>query len=169
MSNDSSLVVSLTSTPTTTFLSSTTPLDLNLVLGPHSDPRSWYSTWVQPWLGLLGLLNNLVTILIFGPVLSGWCPRGAGKGGRDGGGVSLVSRIYYVYISFAEVVNVLAGFILRNSVTLLPFAVCLLNDTLTSLSLFSHSHSLSLSNSISQSLDFVLRPDTRLLVILCIF
>lgn len=108
---------------------SVTKIDLGLVLGPHSDVRSMYLTWVQPWIGLLAVVDNLIVVLIFGPHFGGWCGgpscwTAAGKRrSRDRHGVSLVSRIYFVAISAAEVANVLAGYIIRNSLTYLPFAV----------------------------------------------
>ena len=118
--NNSVLVSSHTSSSTPP----STALDLGLVLGPHSDPRSWFETWIQPWLGIIGMADNLVCVIIFGPILSGWCACGSGRGVHvKGGGVSLVSRIYYVVISVAELFNVGAGYILRNTITYLPFAV----------------------------------------------
>ena len=103
--------------PVSTLTNSTTPsstaLDLGLVLGPHSGFRCWFKTWVQPWLGIIGMVDNLVVVIIFGPVLSGWCANARGKIGMDGraggGSASLVSRIYYVVISVAELFNVGVG------------------------------------------------------------
>ena len=71
----------------------------------------------------------MVVVIIFGPLLSGWCASGRGRtgmNGRAGGGsVWLVSRIFYVVISVAELFTVGVGYILRNTVTYLSFAVSL--------------------------------------------
>lgn len=99
--------------------------------GLASNPRTWFQTYVQPWLAFIGVLDNLLVVLIFGPFLTRWCTlasgrcckSAAGKGGREVGGVALVSRIYYVVISAGEVANIISGYILRNTITYLPYAV----------------------------------------------
>ena len=124
--NNSSLVSLLISTPTITVL------DLRAVFGPAlTDQYFWYKTWVQSWIAILGMLDNLAVIIIFGAVLGkwsvcGWC-RGFGKdrAGNGGSEISLVSRIYYVIISCFELLNVGSGFIFRITITYLPFAVCI--------------------------------------------
>ena len=117
--NNSSLVSTLSST------APSTPLDLRAVFGPGlTDQYSTYKKWIQPWINILAMVGNFVIVIIFGPVLSGWCAYGvSGKGGRAGGGVALVSRIYYVAISFFELFNVGAGYFVRITLTYLPFVV----------------------------------------------
>ena len=117
--NNSSLV----STPSSTAPS--TLLDLRAVFGPGlTDQFSTYKKWIQPWINILAMVDNFAVVIIFAVVLNGWCACGrSDKGKPKGGGVALVSRIYYVAISFFELFNVGAGYIYRVTLTYLPFVV----------------------------------------------
>lgn len=123
--NNSLVNISLTSTSK---LSTTTlARSGNAVNSFFSNSRNWYLGYVQPWLALIGILDNFLVVIIFGPILSGWGVRGCGRRGGRGGGVSLVSRIYYVTISMSEIFNIISGFVIRNAVIYLPLAVSLMS------------------------------------------
>ena len=109
---------------TSSFSSSTNPYSIG------SDALTIFVTFVQPWFTVLGVLENALIVLVLSLCLPSQRggrsrseatrrPRQASSSGA-GGGLATVSRIYYIIIALCELSICLVGFLLRNSLRLLP-------------------------------------------------
>lgn len=89
-----------------------------LVTVPYWQPASaltWFMTWIQPCIALLGVVDNAVVVLIIG-ILPG----------KKLAAVTRTSRIYYVVISTSELGVLVIGYLIRQNIPVLSFLVFLL-------------------------------------------
>ena len=85
-----------------------TPMLVSLHTVPYWQPESaltWYMTWVQPWIALLGVADNALVVLIIGLLP-----------GKQLASATRLSRIYYVVISAAEFLSLSVGYLCRQSI-----------------------------------------------------
>ena len=86
-----------------------------LVTVPYWQPASpltWYMTWIQPLISLLGVVDNAIVVLVIG-VLPG----------KRLASVTRTSRIYYVVISTANVFLFIVGGVIRQNIPVLSLLV----------------------------------------------
>lgn len=74
--------------------------------------------WVQPWIALLGVIDNGLVVLIMGLMA-----------GKQLAATIRTSRIYYVVISAAEIGVMVVGTVFRNSIPTFSLLVSLLAVT----------------------------------------
>lgn len=82
---------------------------------PYWQPENaltWFLTWVQPWITMFGIVDNAIVLLIFGVVP-----------GKRLVSATRSSRTYYVVISAAELVVLVVGNLLRQSIPALSLLV----------------------------------------------
>ena len=94
-----------------------------IVTLPYWQPESaltWFMTWIQPWIALIGIVDNALVVLIIGMVP-----------GKQLIVATLTCRLYYVVISAAEFLMIVVGTLVRQSIPIASLLVRILILRLT--------------------------------------